>query len=438
MTTTICVDGFNLAMPKGSGIASYARGLLDAIGDLEIETHVLYGPRMSRKSDKLLTEIELADALSINVRAGKMDRYWKTVFSPYGRTARAVETSGEVIWSSATGGRPPANGFWAARDLFYIANRSFERTGRFTPVEFAKDAVHKLPDAMHWTTVLPLRSKAAINIYTIHDLIPLKLPHTTRGDKSKFFEVCSGIARTADHIVAVSETTRRDLINILGVDEDRITNTYQTVDLDSVISDESNETSARIVEDVFGIPYEGYFLYYGAIEPKKNVGAIIDAYVASGSKRPLIIVAGRAWLEDDEIGFLGEISRHNGAVKDRIRKIDYLPRSMLARLVRCARATVFPSLYEGFGLPVVESMAAGTACLTSRIGALEEVAGGAALLVDPYDIAAIAKAIISLDCDDALVSELQTLGKIRAEFFLPEAHAKRLKTVYRRVGLLTG
>ena len=121
--------------------------------------------------------------------------------------------------------------------------------------------------------------------------------------------------------------------------------------------------------------------------------------------------------------------------KKRIKLYDYLPFSMLVSLIRGARATVFPSLYEGFGLPVLESMLLGTPVITSTAASLPEVAGDAAILVDPYDVAALAREIRRLGSDDDLAAELSARGPLQAAKFSPEVCQARLVDLYARLGV---
>jgi glycosyltransferase involved in cell wall biosynthesis len=194
---------------------------------------------------------------------------------------------------------------------------------------------------------------------------------------------------------------------------------------------------AREIEGVFGLDWGGYFLFFGAIEPKKNLGRVVEAYLASGAKSPLVIIGGKAWLDDAETRMIYsdivEVSAlRDGLIRraDRIRRYDYLPFGLLVSLIRGARATLLPSLYEGFGLPVLESMLLNTPVLASTAGALPEVAGDAALLVDPYDTHAIRRGIETLDSDADLRAELSRRGVRQAARFSPEAYRQRLAELY--------
>ena len=433
---SICIDGFNIALAKGSGIATYGRNLLTNARALGLGTQVLYGPAARRSANKVLNETALVEPDKPVRKLKKSERFHRTVASRFGRKAYPILPSGEVIWPSRGGGRPDADFFWAAQDLFLFARRSYKRYRTVTPLSFDATADAPAPDVMHWTSTLPLHAKGVPNIYTIHDLIPLRLPHTTADDSGAYMAMCTGIAKRADHIAVVSETTRQDVIRILNVPEDRVTNTYQAVSFPESLIARPDAEVARDLEEIFNLGWKGYFLHFGTIEPKKNLGRIVEAYLASGSTSPLVIVGGRAWLDEGETALLNQVTHNGGPRADRIRQYDYMPFAMLISLIRGAKATVFPSLYEGFGLPVLESMALGTAVLTSTVGSLPEVAGDAAISVDPYDVQALARGLQTLDADDALRTELVSRGRVQAGLFTPEAYQLRLRELYHKVGML--
>jgi glycosyltransferase involved in cell wall biosynthesis len=429
---TLCIDGYNIAMTKGTGIATYGRNLLSTARGMGYDTQVLYGPPRKRSKRPLLNETALVDSERPR-KTRRMARFVQTLTSRNGVKAWDVQPSGEVFWPTRAGGKPEASSFWAAQDLFYRANRSFSAYRKETPVDFDGEDGRR-PDIMHWTATLPLHARGVPNIYTIHDLIPLRLPHTTLDDKPAYFALCKAIARRADHIAVVSETTRQDVIRILGVPEDKVTNTYQAVHLPSSLTSRPDTDVARELEGIFDLGWKNYFLHFGAIEPKKNLGRIVEAYLASGCQSPLVVVGGRAWLDEPETALMNQVLADDGPSAERIRRYEYLPFSMLVSLIRGARATLFPSLYEGFGLPVLESMALGTAVLTSTGGSLPEVAGDAAITVDPYDVPAMSRGLRALEQDEGLRMDLEARGRIQAANFSVEAYRARLTDLYARVG----
>jgi glycosyltransferase involved in cell wall biosynthesis len=424
---TLCIDGYNLALARGTGIATYGRSLLEAGRSLGFRTEVLFGPDFPRSRSNLVNEANLVAPASTPIRRSlfeKARRRLERHVGSFGATAWPICTSGEVLWPETAGGRP---------DAFHRAGRTFREHGRSSVVKFDFTSDRPAPDIVHWTIPLALYAPGRPNVYTIHDLIPLKAPHTTLTDKDAFVALHNHVARRADHIAVVSESTRQDVIKLLGVSPDRVTNTYQTFCLPAAYSSRPINEVASNLEGIFGLGWKDYFIHFGAIEPKKNLGRLVEAYLSSGSRRPLVVVGGRGWLEADETALMRRILAEDGGENGRIKLYEYLSQSTLIDLIRGARALLFPSLYEGFGLPVLEAMALGTAVLTSRSGALPEVAGNAAVMVEAEDTDAIKEGIRALDADDDLIDALSCRGEGQAAKFSAEAYAKRLRDLYSKL-----
>ena len=315
---------------------------------------------------------------------------------------------------------------WTAPRLFLFAHKWFDATGRRLHVRLPSPP----PAVMHWTYPLPIAVAGARNVYTLHDLVPLRLPQTTLDNKARYVRLMRLLARRADHLVTVSEASRRDIVDLLDVAPDRVTNTYQSVPgaepLDA-------EAARALTAGALGLEPQGFHLFFGAIEPKKNVARLLEAYLVSGVARPLVLVGKRAWMSDAELQLMAGQEAGVGG-PGRIVHLDYAPAGLLRALIRCARTVIFPSLYEGFGLPVLEALAQGTPVITSTTASLPEVAGDAAVLVDPYDVRALADAIRALDGDDARRAELAARAPAQAARFSPAAHAARLAPVYRALG----
>jgi glycosyltransferase involved in cell wall biosynthesis len=436
----VCIDGFNLSMSKGSGIATYGRNLSASIRGAGLQSHILYGPAQGFGKHNLENELALFDAPTTPSRLSRMVQFARAAVRldrPGASTARLLRSTGAVITQQVEAMFPPCDAVWAGQDIFGNADRAFSARGRFTDLDFDIDAGLK-PDVMHWTYTIPIRATRAANLYTIHDLIPLRLPFATLDNKRRFLDICREICASADRVVTVSEHTRRDIVQILGVPEEKISVTHQAVILPPAVTALSDDDVAAEISGVFGLDWRSYYIFFGAIEPKKNLARVIEAYLASGVKAPLIIIGGKTWLDDDETRLIyddlvrrtleeDKITRR----ADRIRRYDYLPQSLLMSLIRGARATFLPSLYEGFGLPVLESMALGTPVLTSTAGALPEVAGDAALLVDPYDTQAIRRAMVALDADAELRDSLSERGRKQAAKFSPDVYQTKLADLYR-------
>jgi glycosyltransferase involved in cell wall biosynthesis len=296
------------------------------------------------------------------------------------------------------------------------------------------------PALFHATHPLPVHVAGCPNIVTIHDLVPLRLPHMTLDNKRYVFRLLRHLVKSADHILTVSEYSRRDIISVFGVPESRITNTYQAVNLPSRALSRSDDEVADEITNLFELDPGEYYLFIGALEPKKNVSRLIDAYAASGSRRPLIVAGGTGWQNEGDLERINDMRFSNYRVREntiskvkQVRRIPYLPPAQLITLMRGARALLFPSLFEGFGLPVLEAMTLGTPVLTSNTTSLPEIAGDAALVVDPYDIAEMAAAIRRLDNDMDLLEDLSSRGRKQAELYSMTNYVSRLGQAYRGI-----
>lgn len=426
------IDGFNLAMPHGTGIATYgamlartlrARGHgVDGVFGLDIA-----GPVEQRET---LFYDQLARPHPWRTRRRGPRRALAVLAAARGLEALRVP-SGTVDTRALDHRTAMFDSLWSCPHLFERAHAYFRATGRFVRLRMAAP-----PAVMHWTYPLPVTLLDARNVYTLHDLVPLRLPFATLDEKRQYRALVSACAARADAIATVSLTSAADIAELLGVAPARIVNTYQVSSMDPALIEEPAATAAATIETTFGLPRHGYFLYFGAIEPKKNIGRLIEAYLSLGTDTPLVIVAGRAWQSEAELVLLPRAddpdSPRHAHLERRIIQIDYLPRHLLMRLLRGARALAFPSLYEGFGLPVHEAMLLGAPVLASATGALAEVAGDAALLVDPYDVGAIAAGLRALDTDPARRADLSRRGQAQAARFSVERYGDALDALYAR------
>ena len=437
----IYIDGYNLALEQGTGVATYARNLSFALRDIGAEVGVLYGTRGSTVAmNSLIREIAFFDPLVR--RPSKLQRILHTIrralSTPFGEIATQVPVTGRVISAQFQSRLPHFDHLWNVQNLFLTSQLHFRIYRTRMNVHFRSP-----PQVMHWTYPLALKVAGARNIYTMHDLVPLRLPYTTLDNKRVYFRLARQIARRADHIVTVSECSRRDIINLLGVPEEKVTNTYQTVEIPAKYANKPLDEVKTEVAGSFGLEYKRYFLFFGAIEPKKNVGRLIEAYLASGVEDPLIILGKKAWKSRQELRLVVDnnhiqylLTRGDRTMtKQRIMQVDYAPFPLLVSLIRGAKAVLFPSLYEGFGLPALEAMTLGTPVMTSNTASMPEVVGNAALQVDPYDVRDMAQAIRALDSDPELRGRLSQAGPQQAAQFGAERYHQRLREVYAKVGV---
>lgn len=438
MSKTILFEGRNLTLKNGTGIATYARNLTAIARQRGYRAEVVIGTDTPVQGGSALSEVMLLDARRTpGSSATKAIRsYLRGLLPvPFGIQTKPVESSGMVIHPSGTNRLGGFDRTHAAFDLFETADQHLIRFGRR-----AKLNLTAAPDLFHATHPTPLMVRGCPNIYTIHDLVPLRLPYATLDKKGLFFDTVKTLARDADHIVTVSEHSRRDIIEFLGVDEKRVTNTYQAVSLPPALVDRPMAEVDEDLANIFHLERDGYFLFVGSIEPKKNVGALIDAYMASGSRHPLILAGGLGWQYEDDLAKIEDPRFTSYRIVDgtirphrQVQRHAYVPLAQLVSLIRGARGVLFPSLYEGFGLPALEAMLLGTPVMTSNVSSLPEVAGEAAVLVDPYDRDQMAKAIRQLDRDGDLRAELRRRGPLQAAKFSPELYGERVAALYRSI-----
>jgi glycosyltransferase involved in cell wall biosynthesis len=430
----ILIDGYNLGLEKGTGVATYARNLSYEIKALNHSVSVLYGNRAAPSRDPLMREIAFFDsnAGDRNRALEIIEQAHRALLGPFGHVAAKVPISGTVVARPFSARMPAYDEIYNATDVFKRSQSAYKLWGNLSTVKMPTR-----PDLVHWTYPVPLKVKGAPNIYTMHDLVPLKLPYTTLDKKRGYLNLMRQLAKTSDHIVTVSECSKRDIVDILGIDPRRVTNTYQSVSIPQKLLDKSDDRVAREVEGAAGVGYKDYFLFWGSIEPKKNIGRMIEAYLASKVDAPLVIVGAQAWKSEQELRLLNdEVIRyqtiHNGELRTKLRvvQLSYAPFSLLVSLIRGAKVALFPSLYEGFGLPALEAMLLGTPVICSNTASLPEVVGDAALMVDPYDNVALANAIRTLDSDADLRADLSQRGKLQAAKYSPEVYRASLQKLY--------
>ena len=433
----IWMDGFPLTLAHGTGITTYARGHAATLRGLGARLGMLYGRPLPHTADANEREVRFFDA---RVLAGRPlhQRFLALLRDPRGPLAQSIPlarmvdisaTSAITYESFATANLPAVEELWNADDAFGRAQLHFALRRRLMQVRVPKVP----PDLMHWTHIHPIRMAGTRNIYTVHDLIPLRLPWATLDFKANWLNTVRLLARQADHIVTVSEHARTDLITQIGIPPERVTNTYQAVFPPRMPLDEA--MSVARLRRAHQLEPRGYFLYLSRIEPRKNLARMLDAYIASGSDLPFIIVGGLAHHGKQELRLLTEAGGTRSS-DGRIRYLGYVPQIDVDMLLRHARALCFASLYEGFGLPAVEAMRAGTSVLTSNTSCMPEVVGDAALTVNPTDTRALAEAMRALEHNEDLRGRLEAAGPRRAAEFSPERYGARLSALYARLGVV--
>ncbi len=432
---TILYDGLNLSLQKGTGVATYTRGLIQTVRSLGYQTGIVHSVQSKLPRNPALREVVLFDDNSSRkLSPVAMGKRWarRRVGAPFGVTPTHVELTGTVILKSLQGNVLDSDYLYANNDLFATARQHFKNFGKSLPLSFA----HR-PDLLHCTYPIPVRARKALNICTIHDLVPLRLPYLTEDNKRYHYKMLTHLVKSVDHIVTVSETSRQDIIRFLGVEESRVTNTYQAVHVPLELREKPQDVAADEIAGIFNLDWKKYFLFFGAFEPKKNLSRLVEAYLSAKVDYPLIIVGAPGWkgdqtqllIEDDRFRFF--LQQDNRITPGRrIHRFDFVSYNLLVSLIRGARSVLFPSLYEGFGLPVLESMQLGTPVLTSTEGSVPEIAGDAALLIDPYNTESLRNAVRALANDQDLCDHLAELGPKQAAQFSPERYQQKIAALY--------
>lgn len=280
----------------------------------------------------------------------------------------------------------------------------------------------------HATEHLLLPLRGIPTVLTVHDLIFRQLPqHHKRLNRWYLNLTMPLYCRRASHIIAVSEAARRDLMAAYGVPSEKITVIYEAADPRFCRQSAVAVASALARYD---LPAR-YLLFVGTIEPRKNLGRLLAAFeriYREGLSDALVIVGKRGWLYDDFFAAL-----EHSPVREHVIFPGFVPDADLPAVYTGAQALVLPSLCEGFGLPVLEGMACRTPVICSNTSSLPEVAGDAALLVDPTHVDEIAGAITRVLTDSALHAQMRVRGEEQAARFSWERTAEETLAVYQQL-----
>ena len=289
-------------------------------------------------------------------------------------------------------------------------------------LEFLWNGIHLIPiesfigevDIFHSSDWLEPPTRKAKRVTTIHDLAIFKYPQTFKprgghdivaNQKRKLFFV----KHYGNLVIAVSQTTKQDAIDILKIPEKKIKVIYEAADSDYY---PRNQDEIKAVKEKFKIKGE-YFLCVGTREPRKNINQAIVAFTQLSKELPnlSLVIAGKyGWGGEDQISKIKDQK-----LDQKIKILGYTEKEDLTRLYSGTKAFIYPSLYEGFGLPILEAMACGTPVITSNIGSMKEIASGTALLCDPLSVESIAGAMLKITKEDQ--NELRQKSLVRAGDF---------------------
>ncbi len=270
----------------------------------------------------------------------------------------------------------------------------------------------------------PLASRCP-SVITVHDLSFLLYPQGFRALNRYYLQLFTRLSvRRAQRVIAVSESTKRDLVHHYGLSPARIDVVYNGVDAAFRPLPEDQVADFRGRR---GLPPR-FILFVGTLEPRKNVMRLLHAYARlSPGRPPLLLIGGRGWLYDELFSAVERLH-----LSEEVRFVGYVPAEELPWWYNAAELFVYPSLYEGFGLPPLEAMACGTPIITSTASALPEVVGQAGILVHPADTEALAAAIEQVLADRELRERMRAAGLAQARRFSWRQTARGTVASYRR------
>lgn len=297
----------------------------------------------------------------------------------------------------------------------HLAGASFQRL--VPGAELFHATEHLLPPLREVPTVL-----------TVHDMIFRLFPeHQKRLNYWYLNATMPLYCRRADAIITVSQTSKQDLLKYYQVDPGKVTVIYEAASAEFVPADAAAAARVRLK---YNLP-DQYLIHVGTIEPRKNLVRLVEALDhlrRQGTRIPLLLVGGKGWLYDGLFRRLSELQ-----IRDEVHLSGYVPAEDLPLLYAAATAATVPSVYEGFGLPVLEAMACGIPVISSTASCLPEIGGDAARYFEPASVPEMAEAIRAVWTDAELRAEMRARGIERAAGFSWKRAAGETIAVYRRL-----
>lgn len=307
----------------------------------------------------------------------------------------------------------------------------YRRIWHYLPIKYNQLFKREAQLTHFFNFIVPPRIEGKV-MNTIYDLTFEFYPETM--DKRNLRRIKRDLAYSLerpDKIITISEATKQDMIQHLRVDPSKIEVIYCGVDFKHFNEARNNSQSVR---EKYQLP-DQYILYIGTLEPRKNIETLIEAFKRfkiegdkSNAKIKLVLAGKKGWLYEGIFKKIQELGLEDDVVD--LGYIDEIDKPALYQMAQCF---VFPSIYEGFGIPVIEAMAAGTPVITTNVSSLPEVAGEAGVLVDPKDTIAIAESMYQLTTNEAKKQELIQKGYTQAQKFSWETSAEKLYRVYKEL-----
>lgn len=290
-------------------------------------------------------------------------------------------------------------------------------------------------DVLHSpVNVLPERlPRSCAGVVTLHDLAFLRFPNVLTRSKRLYhrtFTVRS--LKRATMIIAVSDSTRQDAVELVGIPAKRIQTVYTCIN--EQFSNVSKGEEVQSLRQKYGLT-GGFLLYLGTLEPRKNIPTLIEAYArlrqTYNIQEKLVIAGGKGWLYDTIFAKVQALGLESEVIFP-----GFIPDEEQTTWYAAAAAFVYPSLYEGFGLPVAEALACGTPTVTTNVSSLPEAGVGLALTVEPHDVTAMADALHTALTDVALREKCRAMAPTMAERFSAHTMVQQTLRVYEQAATL--
>lgn len=323
-----------------------------------------------------------------------------------------------------------ADRYTPKEENFFVksVNELYRIPGFLYLVYFSIELKRRKIELFHGPCFLLPPVKVCKYIVTIHDLTFKVYPQMMKGLDSLYYNLFVPLsAKNADVIIADSFNTKKDIIKYLGIDEKKIEVVYPGVD--ERFSPIQNISQLDNFQRRYNLP-ANFILTVSTLEPRKNIIRLVNAYhkLKTSLDHKLVIAGAKGWKYSSVFERVKELNLQNSVIFT-----NYIPDEELPLLYNLADMFVFPSLYEGFGLPVLEAMACGTPVITSNVASLPEVIGEAGLLINPLNENELVNAIYQVLSDKKLSTQLAQKGIKQAKLFSWEKSALEIKKIYERI-----
>ena len=318
-----------------------------------------------------------------------------------------------------------------------VSQNNFRRVSLWAPTHHPLEqylfslelAVQGKIDIIYCTDFIPPFYYRGPSIVTVHDLNFLLYPHFLTRRSARYYGLIDRAVRRADHIIAVSEATKRDIVRLTGTPETKITVIYEAAE--RIYFPIHDQEVLSQIHAKYCLP-EQYILFVGTIQPRKNLATLIRAFRGLIAKyraqADLVIVGKEGWLYSDVYQLVEDLG-----LRERVHFLGRVPTADLPHLYNASQMLVLPSYYEGFGLPPLEAMACGVPVIVSNTLALQEVVADAALRAACEDEEGFTVAMWRLLTDDSLRAEMIAKGLKRVKCFSWERAAQETLRAYRKV-----